>query len=148
MLPPEVGPDDEDEAAGAAADGEGVVRTGPVAAYGAVRLLREDGWRDLQGSRVGAAYGDLGWRSGRSEAHLKLRGGASVLDGPAKAVAKQVRSTFTGPAKDLLSGTWLGHALHPVLTDVVVGSFTSATLLDLLAGEDADVASERLIIPA
>ena len=25
------------------------------------------------------------------------------------------------PAKDLLSGTWLGHALHPALTDVLIG---------------------------
>jgi nitrite reductase/ring-hydroxylating ferredoxin subunit/uncharacterized membrane protein len=71
---------------------------------------------------------------------------ASVLDGPAKAIAKQVRGVFSGPAKDVLSGTWLGHAVHPMLTDVVIGSFTSATLLDLLAGEDAEEASERLIM--
>src|SRR5437870_5436639 len=35
-------------------------------------------------------------------------------------------------AKDLLSGTWLGHPVHPPLTDVVVGSWTSAFLLDAL----------------
>jgi hypothetical protein len=41
--------------------------------------------------------------------------------------------------------TWLGHALHPALTDVVIGSFFSATLLDLLGGDDTGRASERLI---
>ncbi|MDA0167033.1 Rieske 2Fe-2S domain-containing protein [Solirubrobacter ginsenosidimutans] len=50
-----------------------------------------------------------------------------------------------GVLRDALSGTWLGHALHPLLTDVVIGSFLSATLLDLLGGDDTGRASERLI---
>ena len=50
-----------------------------------------------------------------------------------------------GAARDALSGTWLGHALHPLLTDVVIGSFISATLLDLLGGDDTGRARERLI---
>jgi nitrite reductase/ring-hydroxylating ferredoxin subunit len=33
--------------------------------------------------------------------------------------------------KDLLHGTWLGHALHPVLVQVPVGSWLSAGVLDL-----------------
>src|SRR4051794_28630729 len=71
---------------------------------------------------------------------------ASALDGPAKAIAKQARKLFPrGPVKDAVSGTWLGHALHPVLTDVVIGAFTSATLLDLLGGDDDGRATERLI---
>jgi nitrite reductase/ring-hydroxylating ferredoxin subunit/uncharacterized membrane protein len=73
---------------------------------------------------------------------------ASFLDEPAKAVGKQVRS-FTSSQqtfKDALSGTWLGHAVHPMLTDVVIGSFFSATVLDLLGGEDANSAAERLIV--
>src|SRR5205085_3774509 len=49
-----------------------------------------------------------------------------------------------GRLKDTLSGTWIGHALHPVLTDVVIGSWTSAFLLDLL-GERAEDASDALI---
>ncbi len=47
--------------------------------------------------------------------------------------------------KDLLSGTWLGHPLHPLLTDVVVGTWTSAWLLDLVGGKKAAAASDRLI---
>jgi nitrite reductase/ring-hydroxylating ferredoxin subunit/uncharacterized membrane protein len=68
------------------------------------------------------------------------------LDPAAKAVAKTVRDALPrGPVKDALSGTWLGHAVHPMLTDVVIGSFSSATLLDLTAGEDAGEARQRLV---
>jgi nitrite reductase/ring-hydroxylating ferredoxin subunit/uncharacterized membrane protein len=34
---------------------------------------------------------------------------------------------------DLLHGTWLGHPLHPVLTDVTIGSWLFGTLFDVLA---------------
>src|SRR3954462_5354710 len=71
--------------------------------------------------------------------------GASVLDEPGKAVGKKVRGLFgPGALKDALSGTWLGHAVHPMLTDVVVGAFLSSTLLDLLGGDDGERARRRL----
>ena len=39
------------------------------------------------------------------------------LDQPAATIAKKVRDTVPkGPVKDTLSGTWLGHALHPLMT--------------------------------
>lgn len=70
---------------------------------------------------------------------------AEVLDSVAKAVGSAVRENIpAGVVKDALSGTWLGHAAHPMLTDVVIGSFMSASLLDLLAPGDG-AASERLI---
>jgi nitrite reductase/ring-hydroxylating ferredoxin subunit/uncharacterized membrane protein len=47
--------------------------------------------------------------------------------------------------KDLLSGTWLGHPLHPPLTDVVIGTWTSALLLDFLGGEQGEQAADRLV---
>ena len=34
--------------------------------------------------------------------------------------------------QDFLNGSWLGHSLHPVLTDVVVGGSTVAVLLEVL----------------
>jgi len=34
------------------------------------------------------------------------------------------------PVKDALHGTWLGHPLHPVLTDIPVGAWTLALALD------------------
>jgi nitrite reductase/ring-hydroxylating ferredoxin subunit/uncharacterized membrane protein len=70
---------------------------------------------------------------------------AAVLDGPGKAIGKQVRSLVKQPLKDVLSGTWLGHALHPVMTDVVIGTFLSTTLLDVFGGDKDGRAGGRLI---
>lgn len=71
---------------------------------------------------------------------------AEALDKPGKAIAKSVRGRFSpGPVKDAVSGTWLGHAIHPMLTDVVIGSFLSATLLDVLGGDEDGTAARRLI---
>jgi nitrite reductase/ring-hydroxylating ferredoxin subunit/uncharacterized membrane protein len=68
----------------------------------------------------------------------------NLLDVPGKAVGKFVRGLFgPGPIKDGLSGTWFGHPVHPPLTDVVIGSFLSASLLDLLGSDGG--ASERLL---
>jgi len=49
-----------------------------------------------------------------------------------------------GRLKDVLSGTWLAHQLHPLLTDIPIGSFTSASLLDLLGGRRAQPAANLL----
>jgi nitrite reductase/ring-hydroxylating ferredoxin subunit/uncharacterized membrane protein len=35
------------------------------------------------------------------------------------------------PIRDALTGTWLGHPLHPAITDVPVGAWTAAFVLDL-----------------
>ncbi|MEA2157063.1 MAG: hypothetical protein QOE11_3203 [Solirubrobacteraceae bacterium] len=84
----------------------------------------------------------------RPRAHVLSEqiGSITALDGPAAAVAKQIRKLVpAGPVKDALSGSWLGHALHPLLTDVPVGTWTSATLLDLVGGEGSRTAARRLI---
>lgn len=51
---------------------------------------------------------------------------------------------------DVLHGTWLGHPLHPVLTDVVVGSLSMAALFDLASvlggGESARKAADTLTV--
>ena len=36
------------------------------------------------------------------------------------------------PVKDALHGTWLGHPLHPVFTDVPIGAWTLAMVIDAL----------------
>lgn len=79
------------------------------------------------------------------EAIVEFAGEAAVLDAPAKPIGKAMRGAGPGPVKDLLSGTWMGHAIHPLLTDVVIGCWTSASLLDLLGGRDNDQAARRLI---
>ena len=45
----------------------------------------------------------------------------------------------------MLRGEWLGHAVHPLLTDVVLGTWTSATVLDLFGGSDSSAAAQRLV---
>jgi hypothetical protein len=68
-----------------------------------------------------------------------------ALDGVALKLAGAVSNAVpVGVPRDALSGTWLGHALHPLLTDVDIGSFISA-LLDLLGGDDTGRAGDRLI---
>jgi nitrite reductase/ring-hydroxylating ferredoxin subunit/uncharacterized membrane protein len=38
--------------------------------------------------------------------------------------------------RDFLHGTWLGHPLHPVLTDIPLGAWTVAMVLDLKGGNN------------
>ncbi len=63
------------------------------------------------------------------------------LQGTADAVQEPVREALRslGPTKDFLHGKWLGHALHPVLTDIPVGAWTTALVLDaveMIGGRD------------
>ena len=68
------------------------------------------------------------------------------LDPIGERVGRIVRDALPpGKAKDAISGTWIGHALHPLLTDVVIGSFTSANMLDLVGGDSDGRATERLL---
>ena len=70
----------------------------------------------------------------------------TAIDKPAKALSTKLSEVLgPGPLKDAISGTQLGHALHPMLTDVVIGSFISASALDVIGGDDSGTASERLI---
>jgi nitrite reductase/ring-hydroxylating ferredoxin subunit/uncharacterized membrane protein len=50
-----------------------------------------------------------------------------------------------GRIKDLLSGTWLGHPLHPMLTDLPIGFWTCSLALDVLAGDRGREASRTLV---
>src|SRR5436190_3470478 len=40
--------------------------------------------------------------------------------------------------KDFLNGVWLGHPLHPVITDVPIGAWTMTELLDLVSAARGD----------
>jgi len=73
-------------------------------------------------------------------------GAMETLDqvtGPMVRTAKKLIPA--GPVKDLLSGSGMGHPLHPALTDVPIGSFTAATVLDLVGGERFEEAVEKLL---
>jgi len=69
-----------------------------------------------------------------------------ALDGPVHALEPHVRAWFgTGTRGSVLRGDWLGHAVHPLLTDVVLGTWTSASVLDLLGGPDRALSAQSLI---
>lgn len=61
------------------------------------------------------------------------QGWIQALDGPLQRAHDAVLAAAPRLG-DLLTGGWLGHALHPVLSDVPIGFFMSSLLLDL-AGE-------------
>ena len=62
---------------------------------------------------------------------------ASKLDGAVRALEPAVHGLFgSGVRGAVLRGDWLGHAVHPLLTDLVLGTWTSASVLDLFGGSD------------
>lgn len=61
---------------------------------------------------------------------------SGTIRGLASAIQKLMQALLPGslkPLKDFLNGTWLEHPVHPVLTDVPVGAWTVAIVLDLIA---------------
>ena len=72
--------------------------------------------------------------------------GSGGLDRPGEVVAAMADAVVRSDrARDLLTGTWLGHALHPLLTDFPLGMWASASLLDLVGGRSARPAARRLV---
>lgn len=69
------------------------------------------------------------------------------LDQVAGALARAVeRAAPAGSSvNEALSGTDVGHPLHPPLTDVVIGAWTSAVALDWLGGKSARPAADWLL---
>lgn len=68
------------------------------------------------------------------------------LDSVGKPLGEAVRALYANAgeagqtAKNALHGVWLGHPLHPVLTDVPVGAWTAALALDareVITGDEA-----------
>jgi uncharacterized membrane protein len=74
----------------------------------------------------------------RLEADARLDAVAKLLDRAARPVAQ-------GQAREVLAGAWLGHALHPLLTDFPLGCWLASGLLDLVGGRRARGASQRLV---
>jgi nitrite reductase/ring-hydroxylating ferredoxin subunit/uncharacterized membrane protein len=76
---------------------------------------------------------------------LSRLGQLKQLDPVADRIDGLVRPRLSPPpVRNALSGVWLGHRLHPVLTDVAIGSFTGAALVDVLAPRHSKIA-RRLI---
>ena len=70
---------------------------------------------------------------------------ASGLDRVAEIAAGVVAPLGRGRAREWLSGRALGHALHPMLTDLPIGFWTSSFVLDLVGGRASRSASQRFV---
>jgi nitrite reductase/ring-hydroxylating ferredoxin subunit len=71
---------------------------------------------------------------------------SKALDGLSGPTASLVqRATGSDTIKSVLSGTWLGHQLHPVLTDLPIGAWVMASALDVTAGPSGAPAARRLV---
>ena len=70
---------------------------------------------------------------------------ADALDRIAERARDVLEPLSTGTSGDALRGRWLGHALHPMLTDLPIGCWTSAALLDVVGGKRSRSATQRLI---
>ncbi len=55
------------------------------------------------------------------------------------------RATRRDVVKNALSGGWLGHQLHPVLTDLPIGAWVMASALDCTTGRSGAKAARRLV---
>jgi len=71
---------------------------------------------------------------------------ATELD-RADAVLGPLASALTSDPRRraLLRGEWFGHGIHPVLTDLPLGMWLSASVLDFIGGKGGRKASRRLI---
>jgi len=70
----------------------------------------------------------------------------TALDDLAGPLARTAdRAVRRARLKPVLSGSWLGHPLHPLATDVVIGSWTMAAILDLRRGDDSVRAAKTLV---
>jgi nitrite reductase/ring-hydroxylating ferredoxin subunit len=69
-----------------------------------------------------------------------------ALDKVAQPVAGLVgRIVKPRPVRNILSGSYLGHPLHPLMTDLPIGAWTMATLLDTVGGRRAEPAADLLV---
>ena len=72
--------------------------------------------------------------SGRVEMAIINSDAAKRAAAPLDALLNRLLQTAAlRPLKLFLNGTWLGHPLHPLLTDVPIGAWTVAIVLDLMA---------------
>src|SRR5690554_5258639 len=92
------------------------------------------------------------WRGRRSAAIVALMTTSHTVPAPLRATRalehnsdldagvealQPVASAIAGsPLAPWLRGERVGHAVHPVMTDVPIGFFISSTVLDVLGGKD------------
>lgn len=77
---------------------------GYYAAYGALEIASDGGWRELSPSTIRRFYGDLGYKNGTSEVHLNITAADNLFGAAATAPIQLVESDysaiFTNPQSD------------------------------------------------
>ncbi len=72
--------------------------------------------------------------------------GEPALDDAVEKVARVAEVVAPpGPRRDALQGAWLGHPVHPALTDLVIGFWTSAFVLDFVPVRRLRAASDAFV---
>lgn len=72
--------------------------------------------------------------------------GMSALDGISQPIIDVVaKAVKPAPVRNTLSGTIIGHPAHPLLTDVPIGAWTMAGVLDVIGGRSSERASDILV---
>jgi uncharacterized membrane protein len=71
---------------------------------------------------------------------------AEALDQAVRPLRPVANALVADPRRrQVLQGSWLGHAVHPMLTDVPIGFWMSANVLDLVGGKKSRPAASRLL---
>jgi uncharacterized membrane protein len=122
------------------AHGTAVVRFGPEASRGEAILLRtidDVRPRGLDVAERRAAEHPNGGLEPLEAAGCRVQDVMHRIEGTeeldrARPLIESAVDAMPGPARRFLSGEWMGHSLHPALTDLPIGFWTSAFVLDLL----------------
>jgi uncharacterized membrane protein len=67
------------------------------------------------------------------------------LDPAVNALVPLAETANRGSPGAFLRGQWLGHAFHPLMTDLPLGCWLGAGLLDLVGGRNSRPAARRLV---
>jgi uncharacterized membrane protein len=127
------------------ARGTAVVRFGPEATAGEATLLRSiDDLRprgldvaerqatpQVRAAAVDSGTEPLDAAGGAVQELMHRLEGIEALDKVQPFLRDRVEA-LPEPVRRALSGDWMGHALHPALTDLPIGFWTSAFVLDLI----------------
>ena len=68
------------------------------------------------------------------------------LDAPAARLAHAVDMSMPPHVIEALRGRWAGHSIHPILTDIPIGAWTGANILDLVGGRRSRAAATGFLV--
>jgi uncharacterized membrane protein len=68
-----------------------------------------------------------------------------AVENKVEEVMEKVAEAMPAKARSFLAGDWLGHPLHPMLTDLPIGFWTSSFLLDFFGGRKSRRSSAAFV---